>query len=74
VPLSRKPKPLASKRPVRVRILTGPFARMVLLAALAVGAAVWATWHYYTRGHPPMLVPVPSPSASQEIPVPEILQ
>jgi hypothetical protein len=73
VSLSRKPKPLASKRPVRVRIVTGPFVRVVLLAALAVTATVWATWHYYTRGHPPMIIPVPPSAGSQEVPAPEVV-
>jgi hypothetical protein len=69
----RKPKPLAPKHPVGVRILSGPFVRVVLLAALAVVAAAWATWRFYRRAHPPMVVPTPSSTGSQEIPAPEII-
>ncbi len=56
-----------------MRVLTAPFVRIVLLAGVAVAATVWAIWHFYTRGHPEMVVPVPSSTGSEEIPVPEVL-
>lgn len=39
------------------------FARVVLLAGVAVAASVWALVRFYTHVRPPMLVPVTITSA-----------
>ncbi len=69
-PQSRVPLP---RRP------PGALVRLVLFAALAVIAAVWALWEHYTRVLPPTRVPVSHPSAAPtydadagEVPVPEV--
>lgn len=55
------------KRPVEVRIPRAQLARTILLAALAVGVAVWAISHGIGYRPRPMLVPAPSASASGEL-------
>jgi hypothetical protein len=69
------PQKKVPPRPQRVRVLEPFFLRVVLLAALAVGATGYAIIRYYTRPRPPMTVPArdPAPSNSTEIPAPEIV-
>jgi hypothetical protein len=40
----------------------GPFLRVVLLAFVSIGGALWALVRYYTHPHQPMVVMVPRPA------------
>jgi hypothetical protein len=58
----RPPRP----QPQRVRYPVAVLVRMFVIGSVAVIAACWALWRYYTVPHTPMVVPVaPAPSASE---------
>ncbi len=57
--------------PKLVQLPRLPPLRVLVLAAAAIVATVWAIVHHYTRPHPPMLVPVP---AASEIPAPPVIE
>jgi hypothetical protein len=62
-----KQRPVA---PVRIRLVTASSLRMVVLAAIAVGAAAYAIARHRTHPFEPMMVPRP---AATELPAPELI-
>lgn len=58
----RRPGP---PRPERPRIPPALLIRMFVVGSIAVVASVWALWRHYTVPRMPMLVPVPSATASE---------
>jgi hypothetical protein len=47
------PRPVSFFSPFR-----GPFLRVMALAFISVGGAVWALVHHLTHPHVPMMVPI----------------
>jgi hypothetical protein len=71
--VARPTKPKQTPKPERPSVPVYMALRMFLLGSVAVAAAVYAIWRHYSVPPTPMLVPVPSASASasppDEVPV-----
>lgn len=68
--LAKKKRKGPPPKPEQPRIPTALLFRMFVLGSVAVVAAVWALYRYYTVPRRPMLVPVESPT---EMPAPELV-
>jgi hypothetical protein len=65
------PRPKKPKHPPKPERPSVPFnmaIRMFLIGSIAVGGCVWALWRHYSLPRAPMLVPMPSASASASAP------
>lgn len=71
--VARPKKPKLPPKPERTSVPFYMAIRMFLIGSVAVIAAVYAIWRHYSVPRAPMLVPVPSASASapppDEVPV-----
>jgi hypothetical protein len=71
--VARQTKPKQPPKPERPVVPLYTAIRMFLIGSVAVAAAVYAIWRHYSVPLTPMLVPVPSASASasppDEVPV-----
>lgn len=61
----KKPNVTSRPTPQRLKVPVVLFVRVFLLGSVAVVACAYAIYRYYTVPYVPMLVPVPSASASE---------
>ena len=66
--MARPTKPKLPPKPERPSVPFHMAIRMFLIGSVAVAGAIWALYRHYSMPRAPMLVPVPSASASASAP------